>query len=393
MRDALRLGVLATHPIQYHAPLYRALASSGVDLTVFYAHRPSAAEQGVGFGVPFEWDVDLTSGYRHVFLENVARSPSVSAFRGCDVPGVATEIARGRFDAFMVSGWHSLAYWQAVRACRAHDVPVMVRGDSQLDPRASRSKRVVKRLLYPRLIRRFDVCLSVGSRSSEYFAAYGARCIVRAPHFVDNDFFASRSAAAGAARLSLRAEWGLPADSTVVLFAGKLLSWKRPLDVLDAVRALGDSRIALLFAGDGELRAECERRAAGLASVVRFAGFLNQTEMARAYAAADVLVLPSEARETWGLVVNEAMASGRPAIASSAAGCTPDMIVEGVTGHSYAVGDVERLVALLRDVVARPDELRRMSDGARSHVARFSVTAAADGVLEGAERARTRRAA
>jgi glycosyltransferase involved in cell wall biosynthesis len=128
-------------------------------------------------------------------------------------------------------------------------------------------------------------------------------------------------------------------------------------------------------------------------SAVRFAGFLNQTEMARAYAAADLLVLPSEARETWGLVVNEAMASGRAAIVSSAAGCTPDLIVEGVTGHSYAVGDMDRLAALLRAAAAQPAELPRMSEAARRHVAAFSAAAAADGVIQGATQARARRAA
>jgi glycosyltransferase involved in cell wall biosynthesis len=73
-----------------------------------------------------------------------------------------------------------------------------------------------------------------------------------------------------------------------------------------------------------------------------FAGFLNQTEISKAYVAADVLVLPSDYSETWGLVVNEAMASGLPCIISDRCGCAPDL--GGVNGNmTYACGDVEGL--------------------------------------------------
>jgi hypothetical protein len=96
-----RLGVLATHPIQYYAPLYRALAAE-VDLTVYFAHLPTAAEQGVGFGVPFTWDTDLTGGYDHVVLRNRARGPIRGRFGDFDTPEMAREIRERRFDFFLV---------------------------------------------------------------------------------------------------------------------------------------------------------------------------------------------------------------------------------------------------------------------------------------------------
>src|SRR5881396_2777986 len=85
---SMRLGILTSHPIQYQAPWFRALAKE-VDLEVFFAHRPSAAEQGkAGFGVAFEWDVDLLSGYRYRFLKNLSNKPGVDRFSGCDTPGI-----------------------------------------------------------------------------------------------------------------------------------------------------------------------------------------------------------------------------------------------------------------------------------------------------------------
>ena len=71
---------------------------------------------------------------------------------------------------------------------------------------------------------------------------------------------------------------------------------------------------------------------------VRMLGFVNQSELPGIYASADVLVVPSDFRETWGLVVNEAMACGTPAVVSVAVGCAPDLIMEGLTGAIFPCG-------------------------------------------------------
>jgi glycosyltransferase involved in cell wall biosynthesis len=223
----------------------------------------------------------------------------------------------------------------------------------------------------------------VGKRSEEYFRTYGARLIVRSPHFVDNEFFAARAETSRRANETLRARFGIPDTALLCLFAGKLQAKKRPLDVLRAARlARRDVDVRVVFVGDGELRAACEAEAHRLAVPSYFAGFLNQSEIPRAYAGADVLVLPSDGRETWGLVVNEAMACGVPALVSRAAGCQPDLVVEGETGFSFDVGDVAalggHLVALGRDRAER----HRLARGAGRHVAHYSVDAAAAGVLE-----------
>src|ERR1700741_2256306 len=121
---SLRIGFLISHPIQYYTPIFRALAGL-CDLTVFFAHRQTAEQQAsAGFGVAFEWDIDLLSGYRSKFLDNVSRHPSTEHFPGCDTPGIAREIAEGRFDAFVVPGWALRASLQAARACRLAGVPI-----------------------------------------------------------------------------------------------------------------------------------------------------------------------------------------------------------------------------------------------------------------------------
>jgi glycosyltransferase involved in cell wall biosynthesis len=386
------LAALATHPIQYHAPLHRAVgATPGVDLTVYFAHKPSAIEQGFGFGVPFSWDEDLLSGYRCVFLDNLAderrverRKPFRDAYADYDTPEIEEIVAAEKFDAFLLHGWRVRSDWQAMKACRGHAIPMLVRGDSQLRDDAA-AKRLIKRLTHRWFMRRFAACLSVGQRSEAYFRYYGARHIVSSPHFVDNRLFAQRAAVSVLQRDSRRAAWSVPSRTLLLLFAGKLVARKRPLDLLRAAHRMRG--VHVLFAGDGPLRRECAAMATRLGVPVTFAGFLNQSAIADAYTAADVLVLPSDRRETWGLVVNEAMACGRTAIVSDAAGCTPDLIREGETGFSYPAGDIDALREQIRYFVDVPDAAERLGRAARIHVAQYTADAAAAGVVSAAKAA------
>jgi glycosyltransferase involved in cell wall biosynthesis len=109
-------------------------------------------------------------------------------------------------------------------------------------------------------------------------------------------------------------------------------------------------------------------------------GFRNQSEMPAAYAAADALVLPSDGRETWGLVANEALACGKPIVVSDAAGCAPDLAADGAAGRVFAAGDVESLAAALSDVMDHPPAAAAIA--AKSAV--YSVGAAADGIVRAA---------
>lgn len=392
MAEPRHLGILVTHPVQYFSPLFRQLAAEpGIDLAVYYAHRPTPAEQGAGFGVAFEWDVDLLGGYDAHFLRNISASPSAEGFVGYDTPEVAEIIARERFDSFLVMGWHAKSYWQAMRAGWASGTPMLVRGDSQLGP-GRRSLRAWARLASHRqFIPRFAACLAVGERSEAYFRFYGARRVVRSPHFVDNERFAHGAALTDVA--SLRREWGVAEGALVIAFVGKLVPKKRPLDVIEAVAASGRRDVHLVFVGDGELREVLREAAAKLRLPVTFAGFYNQSTLPCAYAAMDVLVLPSDVRETWGLVVNEAMACGRTALVSSAAGCVPDLVHDGETGFTFAVGDVRGLAARILALAADRLLPARLGERARALIGRYSVKEAANGVLEAVGLAARSRAA
>lgn len=456
----MRLGILTSHPIQYYSPWFRALANQ-VDLEVFYAHRPDAAQQGAGFGRSFDWDVDLVSGYKHHFLNNISPQPGLNHFTGCDTPEIAgiiagttddgrrmtgpevgsrraegggkwlvvsgqSSVVPRRFDAFIVVGWYLKTFWQAIRACRRAGVPILVRGDSQLRTPRPLLKRLAMEVRQRWLLRQFDGFLYVGERNREYLAHYGVppEKMFFAPHFVDNEWFRGKAEIERKRKAEIRKRWGIPEEAFCVLFCGKFISKKRPMDLVEAARILtaenaksakenSKQPVHLLFAGSGEigaqLRANCNvifdaerpvekqkvesrKQKSSISNLpssmsarprATFAGFLNQSELPPAYAAADVLVLPSDGGETWGLVVNEAMACGLPAIVSDAAGCAPDLIDEGRTGFTFALGDTAQLAQRLKQL----DELRQRNQDFAPALAdkmkAYSIEAAVAGTLTG----------
>jgi glycosyltransferase involved in cell wall biosynthesis len=379
----LRLGVLTTHPIQNHTPIFRELARQ-CDLMVYFARFQTPEGQAqAGFGVPFEWDVDLLSGYDHAFLDNRSRHPATNRFFGCDTPGIDEAVDRGRFDAFILTGWGVKSYWQAARACRRRNVPVLIRGDSQLAQRRRLPLRLLKELAYPSLLRTFDGFLYVGHRNREYLQHYGlpGDRLFFSPHCVDNDRFAAKARALHRAR---REAMGSGATGKSVLFAGKLVERKRPFDVIRALALLAvqGCRAEAAFVGAGELEESLRREAAGSGVSAIFHGFQNQSRMPSFYAAADLLILPSDHQETWGLVVNEAMACGVPAVVSDAVGCGPDLIETGRTGAVFPLGDVAALAAAVRSTLAlETSSVRRHLS---EKMAAYSPMVAAHGIVEGA---------
>ena len=379
----MRLAVVTSHPVQYYAPLFRALAQQ-LELTVLYGHRAGADDQAAaGFGVGFAWDSDLMSGYASEFLDNRAAKPGLDHFAGIDTPAIGQLLREGMFDAVLLIGWHKKFLLQALYAAKRLRLPVLVRGDSHLETPRSLVKQLAKRLVYPVFLRQFDAALIVGQRNREYWAHYGypAARMFASPHCVDNAWFAQR--AGTAARAELRGRLGIASAAPVALFAGKLVAFKHPEHMIEAAALVRARGIALevLIAGDGPLRQAIDRRAAELAVPLHQLGFCNQSQMPAAYAAADVLVLPSDGRETWGLVTNEALAAGTQVLVADSAGCARDMVaVLGATA-AYPFADTATLADRIAAQLALPSGAALVQKAADS----FAIAAAVAGIVTAAE--------
>jgi glycosyltransferase involved in cell wall biosynthesis len=379
----IRLTAVLTHPIQYYAPWFSHIARhcSSLDLTVLYGTQPTAEQQGVGFDAAFDWDMPLTEGYRSRVLRAARPGDSMRSdrFWGLDVPEIGAAVRESRPDVVLLPGWHSLTLVRALWACRRAGIPVLYRGDTHLGTRPEGWRGPLWAARTRFLLRRFSGWLAVGQRAHAYLRHFGAPAarVWASPHAVDNDFFAEASRGRRAAS---RQRFGLRDEEFVVLFAGKLEPKKRPLDVVRALAALKPGA-ALLVAGGGPLERGLREEGARLRVWVVWAGFLNQSEMPGAYAAADCLALPSDSGDSWGLVVNEALATGLPCVVSERVGCAPDLITPGETGEVFPAGAVPALTAALECVRASARAGHDWAPACRARASAYSFAAATAGLV------------
>jgi glycosyltransferase involved in cell wall biosynthesis len=394
------LAILTTHPIQYQVPVWKGLAARGkIPFKVFYmSDQGLEARFDPGFDKSFSWDIDLLGNYQCEFLDTYNGTPSDSFWRLRLKSRFGRTLHQIGANVLWIQGWQVAAYWQAVLGARRAGVRVWLRGDTNARSNAGGTGRQLKRLFLRQLLRRADRILYVGEANRQFYLAQGIaeERLSPAPHCVDNARFIAAAAAARGERDRIRKEWGIPAEAFCFLFAGKFLAKKRPFDLIEAAQrlrhGLHGKQIHLLWVGTGELGGELRQACQVCFDAERggpvsdtnggdrpnatFVGFLNQSEISRAYVAADCLVLPSDAKETWGLVVNEAMASGLPCIVSDACGCVEDLVQPIRPDLCYPVGDITKLERAMATVIRRapPSELLK------AHISKYDVTQTIDAV-------------
>jgi glycosyltransferase involved in cell wall biosynthesis len=383
------LVLVDTHPVQYRGPLYRALQQRcGIPITVLYGSDFSVAGyDDAEFGASFAWDTDLLSGYRSVYLSRVGAGGAARA-EELSGRGLGATLRAERPAATLILGYSPRFHRAAAIASLRGGYPTIFRGETtdhavRRSPVRSVLRDIALRSLYGRCAR----LLYVGQRSYQHFRRLGCsdEKLVFSPYSIDADAFECDEQARLRLRSSMRRTLGIPESATLLLFCGKLSSRKGPDLLLRALKALEPgtrARIVVMLVGSGELQDSLRALADAPPRVrVSFAGFQNQRGLSRSYHAADLLVLPSQHGETWGLVVNEALHHGLPCVASAAVGCSPDLIAPARTGEVFETGSVTGLAAALGRalvLVGRPQvraDCRRQANS-------YALERSADGIAQ-----------
>jgi len=371
-----RVLFVASHPVQYQVPLFRRMAQHpSLDLQVaFCTLRGAEAAHDPEFGADIQWDVPLLDGYFWTRVPN--RGSGSESFFGLFNPGLGSLIRSGNYDAVVSNvGYVRASFWIALAAAKFSKAAFLFGTDAvSLTPREGPAwKARVKKYLWPWLFRLADQVFAPSSGTRDLMLTLGlpADRLTLIPYVVDNDWWIRQSAQVD--RNTVRAEWGATPDTVVILFCAKLQPWKRPLDLLRAFAMAKLSNAILLIAGEGPLRTQVESEAAslGVASRVRYLGFVNQSQLPAVYTAADLLVLPSEF-EPFGLVVNEAMCCARPVIASDQAGASRDLVAPVSPDFVFRCGDVDALAELIRKAAADLTHLKELGRAALSHIQTWS---------------------
>lgn len=386
-----RLAIVSTHPIQYNAPLFSKLSVHGnIQLKVFYTWSQThvGGQYDPDFKRNIQWDIPLLEGYDYVFVDNTARRPGSDHFFGIVNPGLIKALEEWLPDAILVITWAHFSHLQVMRHFHGK-VPVLFRGDSTLLDQSSAVKRFFRKRLLRWVYQHIDLALFVGQRNREYYAAHGleGRRLYLAPHSVDNERFMSAGDSAEAAAKEQRRALGIRDDQLVILFCGKLEPKKDPACLIRLAALVPSERLNFVYIGDGMLK-EALQKDADSDKRFHFLGFQNQQALPVMYRMADIIILPSLYNETWGLVVNEAMACGRPVLVSSQAGCAADLIDEGQNGWVFTPGPEgeRKLAAILQSVMEGTTDLRSMGTKALAKIQSFSIEAVAHAIAQALSR-------
>jgi glycosyltransferase involved in cell wall biosynthesis len=283
-----------------------------------------------------------------------------------------------RPDVVCLSGWAMPVSIAGLRWASKYRVPsVMMSESNEFDERRSYIKEGLKR----RVLRHCAAGLAGGQPQRDYLAKLGLSSdrIWMGYDAVDNDYFAARAADARNNAEAIRNERCLPVRYffACARFAEKK-NLPRLIEAYSRYRQLCDEnepqRVAeaweLVIAGDGEKRAEIEAAIArhGLSEMVHLVGAQSYGAITELYGLASCFVHASTT-EQWGLVVNEAMASGLPALVSNRCGCARDLVREGQNGYTFDPLNIDELARLMGKVSADKFPLAEFSSVSQQVVA------------------------
>ncbi len=373
-----RIAVVMTFPAPYRIPLLNELATlPGIELHVLLTDPITAKRENEIRQFQFSYETLATYMWesRNRFADRIGFVFS---------PALASHLWRVKYDALVCLGW-TMPNTMLARAMGAlRRTPVLLWDES-----IPHTPGALKRFLMPLLrlyFGSFDGYLAASSGCRAYMIAMGAapERIVIFPQVADNSFFQSENARLRPQRAAWKRALGIT-TARVILFVGQLIPRKGILELMDAfeIIAAQDADVSLVMVGEGVLRAELQTRRAGSRHAERIfiSPFASQQELPTYYAVADIFVLPS-LYDTFGVVVNEAMASGLPIVTTHNVGATADLVADGVNGRVVAPGDAHALAAALCSLLQDETLRDRMGNNALERIGQWTIQTAADAFME-----------
>jgi GxxExxY protein len=247
-----KLAIFISHPIQYQVPLYQKL-SKKIDLTVYYYSQFGAEKYfDPQFKKEFKWDINLLEGYNYKFLKNYSFKPGFHFFGFINF-GIFKEIFKNKFYAVLINSWSYLSDWLVILACLISKTKLLLRVESPYNQEILKPKwkLFIKKIIFGKfLFPRICAFLYIGEENRKFYKFYGVpdETLFFAPYAVDNERFQKEYEKLKDKKEELRKELGIKPDDVVILFVGKLIPKKRPMDLLKAYETITIIRMTRMCA-------------------------------------------------------------------------------------------------------------------------------------------------
>ena len=309
-----------------------------------------------------KFDYEILPGW-HSFIWGKKREVAIHINKG-----ITKVLRKYNPDVVITSGYDSLAYWHAFLYCKLYSKKFILWNGTTL--LSAGSTTGIRGLLKRIIIRGADRYIAYGTKAKEYLEYFGAEGdkIYIGTNTVDMEYFRSRVEEYRNKDGFLKEREQFP--KYLLLHVGQLIKRKGVLQILKALECLKDSEIGLLVVGSGpeesNLKDFCKEKKL---KNVFFEGFHQQDELAKYYALADVFVL-SSFEEVWGLVVNEALASGLYVLSSKYAGASYDLIKEGWNGEIFDPYNINEIIELIKRTKENIKDIKMRREDISQHACR-----------------------
>jgi glycosyltransferase involved in cell wall biosynthesis len=366
------ISIFVSHPTQYHAPIFRELSKNEnliINIYYFYKHG-SVRSYDNDFKKSFKWDGSLLKYYKYEFIVEQKSNikiinilQSLSKIKKCITNS----------DAVLVFGWNNFFYLSIIFYAYISSKILILLAENNLLKKKNFLIKKIKRIIIYFFLKFFDYFLSIGTNNKNYYLYHGVNKnkIYQTFYTVDTDFFKNFNSNFAFSK-EINKKFFIKKKNFIFIWVGKFIERKNPTEVIKAIQFLKNNNFHLFMIGSGPLLNSCRQYIKDHSiNNIHIVGFKNQNQLKKFYSISNCLVLSSK-YETWGLVLNEAMSSGLPCIATKSSGAVHDLIRHGSNGYIYNSGSVEQLaINMLK--ISNISNYKRLKKNALNTIRKFSL--------------------
>ena len=345
--NKIKLAIYSVNPVQYHAPIFKALAKeedieatvlfgSDIGLKPFYNKEVKAI---------IEWDIPLVEGYRHKFFRNFAKNNSRGTFSRINL-GMFSHIIKNRYDVVLIHGYDTISSWIVFLAAKCIRAKIIWRGEAaiRVAHRQSIFKKFLKTKILPWYFRRCNAVMYSCTGNKEYLDQFKVpqKKMFLIPCAVDNTFFRKGRLQYIHKTGGIRKDLGINGDAFVILFSSRFTIRKRPLDLIEAVSKIENKNIVLLFVGDGLEKENMKKLVNKYAIKAVFTGLVGQKELPKYYGIADLYAIISD-YDASPKSLNEALNFELPILVTDKVGTSKDLVTDHQNGFIVKSRDVKAM--------------------------------------------------
>lgn len=361
MDKTLKIALITNIPAPYRIPVYEEVANKmGDDFLVFFSAKKEPNRS---------WNLGKLK-FNHIFLRENIRNKKDGYNYIHNNPEIITNLRKFNPDVVITTGFNPthLYSWLYTMLFLKKHIP-MTDGTLYSEKHLSWLHKIVRKMVF----KTSKAFIGASKNSLELYKSYG---------MAEEELFQSHLCVNNERFKNQKSFWDREYD---LMFSGQFTERKLPFLFAEVAERVSKeiSNLNVLILGDGPLKKEFFEKLDHSGVTYHYAGFISQEELPAYYSNARLFLFTTRL-DPWGVVVNEAMASGTPVITTPYAGVVDDLIIDRENGYVLDI-DGKAWADKAVKVLKNPDLWQQLSDNAKESVKKFNFENAAQGIIDACE--------